>query len=409
MVTACYKPVVNGVTRMIDLYREALTAAGHEVTIFTLGAPNRKGAPEEAGVIHSPGVPLGDSGYYFTLGYSHAAQQALAEMEILHCHHLFMSVEMAHRYGNCPIVYTNHTRYDLYTGAYTPLPQPAADAIMRQIWPGFTDYCDVVITPSQRVREVMRNFGVRRPITVIPNGIEVEQFQNPSAPCGKRDLGLPDDAPLLIYVGRLAEEKNLHHLLSQFALAQELRSDLRLLIVGSGPQEATLREQARVLQIEAAIQFAGAVAPEEVPNLLAAGDVFVTASVSEVHPLSIVEAMAARLPVVAVRSPGIEETVDHGKSGLLVSRPEGLAAAMVALLAQPERRAAMGAWAREASARYDIGETAARTVHLYEELRETRPDLKRKREHGRWLRRGRAELPDFPLVEQLSRLLPVDE
>ena len=409
MVSACYKPVVNGVTRMISLYHEALTAAGHDVTIFTLGASRQNGAPEEPDVIRSPAVPLGDSGYYFTLGYSRAAQRGLAEMEILHCHHLFMSVEMAHRYGNCPIVYTNHTRYDLYTGAYTPLPQPAADALMRQIWPEFTDYCDVVVTPSERVRDVMRGFGVRRPITVIPNGIEVAQFQNPPAPYRKCDLGIPQAAPLLIYVGRLAEEKNLHRLLPQVAIAREIVPDLHLLVVGDGPQAAALREQARELRIATAVHFRGAVVAEDVPNLLAAGDGFVTASESEVHPLSIVEAMAAGLPVVAVHSPGIEDTVEHGQSGLLVSRAEGLAAAMVGLLAQPERRASMGASARRASERYDIRQTVSRTVRLYQELRERRPDLERRREHGRWARHGRPRLPAFALVEQLGRLLRADK
>jgi 1,2-diacylglycerol 3-alpha-glucosyltransferase len=111
---------------------------------------------------------------------------------------------MAHRYGRCPIVYTNHTRYDLYTGAYTALPQPTADAIMRQIWPDFTDYCDVVITPSASVRDVMRDFGVRQPIRVIPNGIHLAPFTQPQAPRSRASLGVPEDTILTAYTGRLA-------------------------------------------------------------------------------------------------------------------------------------------------------------------------------------------------------------
>ncbi|HMT20274.1 MAG TPA: glycosyltransferase, partial [Promineifilum sp.] len=162
MVSATYDPaVVNGAVRMVSLYQRHLEALGHEVYIFALGQSDETDAA--ARIVRSPGIRLGNYGYYLGMGYTREAQTLLAQMDIVHCHHLLMSVEMAHRYARCPIVYTNHTRYDLYTGAYTPLPQPTADAIMRQVWPEFTDYADVVVTPSASVRDVMLEFGVRRP------------------------------------------------------------------------------------------------------------------------------------------------------------------------------------------------------------------------------------------------------
>lgn len=398
MVTACYKPVINGVTRMVTLYKAELEAAGHEVTVFTLGEPDPAG--EDENVVRSPAISLGKSGYYFTFGYNREARELLREMDIIHCHHLFMGVEMAHRYGRCPIVYTNHTRYDLYTGAYTALPQPAADAIMRQIWPDFTDYCDVVITPSASVRDVMRDFGVRQPIRVIPNGIALEPFAQPPAPCSRQSLGVPGDAVLLVYTGRLASEKNLEQLLEQFALAREIVPALHLLLIGDGPAAGELRKQAERLAVPGAVHFTGSVPYTEVGNFLAAADLYATASITEVHPLTVIEAMAAGLPVAAVSSPGIVDTVEHGRTGYLSSRPAGLSAALVALASDPVRRQEMAEAARAASARYDIKETAAETIALYEELRETRPDLRRQREHGRWV------LPSPPpLLEQLARLI----
>lgn len=398
MVTACYKPVINGVTRMVTLYKAELEDAGHEVIVFTLGEPDPQGDDEN--VVRSPAIPLGKTGYYFTFGYNRVAREKLQEMEIIHCHHLFMSVEMAHRYGRCPIVYTNHTRYDLYTGAYTALPQPAADAIMRQIWPEFTDYCDVVITPSASVRDVMRDFGVRQPIRVVPNGINLEPFAQPSAPRSRDSLGIPGGAILVAYTGRLAAEKNPSQLLDQFALAREIVPSLHLLLVGAGPAAGGLREQARRLGVEDVVHFAGSVPYLEVGNYLAAADLFATASITEVHPLTVIEAMAAGLPVVGVRSPGIVDTVEHTITGFLSSKPAGLAAAIAAIASNPGRRREMGKAARAASARYDIRETVTQTVKLYEELRETRPDLQRKDEHGRWV------LPTPPpLLEQLARLV----
>ncbi|MCA9940733.1 MAG: glycosyltransferase [Anaerolineales bacterium] len=393
MVTACYKPVVNGVTRMVSLYKERLTALGHDVTVFTLGEPDPAG--DEAGVVRSPGIPLGETGYYLGFRYRQEAQARLRQMDILHCHHLMMSVELAYRYGQCPIVYTNHTRYDLYTGAYTPLPQQTADAIMRQIWPELTDLCDVVIAPSASLRDVMASFGVRRPIAVIENGVELALFRQPPRPLRREDLGLPD-GPVLIFVGRLAEEKNISTLLRQFAIARESSPAASLLIIGDGPQRAHLQEEARALGLVEAVHFAGTIPYAAIPNYLAAADLFVTASVSEVHPLTVIEAMAAGLPVVAVASPGIAETVVSGVSGLLTQYAEGgLAVGMSTLMLDAEKRRQMGRSAQEASRRFDIDRTVRRTLDLYDDVRRQYHDSPRQRNRRNWQTQ----------IEQLGQLL----
>lgn len=401
MVTAVYKPVINGVTHMIALYKQQLEAVGHEVTVFTLGEPDPEG--DEPGVMRSPALALGNYGYYVSMRYTREAQERLREMDILHCHHLFMSVDMAHRYAHCPIVYTNHTRYDLYTGAYMPLPQPAADALMRQIWPEYTDLADVVVTPSESMRQVMLDFGVRRPIVVIENGVDLRPFRRPNHAFSRAELGIPETAVVGVYLGRLSQEKNLDVLLRQFAVARDLLPDLHLLVVGKGPAAEDLAAYADALGLAACVHFTGAMPYDAVPGTLATADFFVTASVSEVHPLTVIEAMAAGLPVAASRSPGIVDTVQSGETGLLAADPEtGLAAAIVGLASNGALRREMSAAARAASERYDIRRTVARTLALYERLRETRPDLQREKEHGRWYR-NRDRLR--PMIDQLARLV----
>lgn len=401
MVTACYKPVVNGVTRMIALYKAELEAMGHEVHIFTLGEPDPAG--DEPGVVRSSAVALGESGYYVSVRYSSQAQALMQKMDILHCHHLFMSVEMAHRYAHCPIVYTNHTRYDLYTGTYAQLPQPAADALMRRVWPDFTDFADVVITPSQSVRQVMRDFGVRRPITVIENGIPIAPFRHPSNPFCKAMLGIPETAVLMAYAGRLSSEKDLALLLQQVAIVVDLAPDTHLMLIGGGPMEDDLRQMTVALGIDGNVHFTGAVAYADIPNYLASADFFVTASQTEVHPLTVIEAQAAGLPVVGVASPGLVDTILQGVSGMLTRRPEGgLSAAMAVLAFDKGLRQQFARGAVANSQRFDIKQTVEKTLLLYEQLCAERPDLSRKKEHGRWLL-NRDKLQ--PLVTQLSRLL----
>lgn len=406
MVSATYDPsVVNGAVRMVSLYQRHLEALGHEVYIFTLGDSSETDAA--ARIVRSPGIRLGHYGYYLGMGYTREAQALLRRMDIVHCHHLLMSVEMAHRYADCPIVYTNHTRYDLYTGTYTPLPQPAADAIMRQVWPEFTDLADVVIAPSESVRRVMEEFGVRARTVVIENGIDLAPFLRPGKPRAKGDYGLTDSARLLVFVGRLSNEKNLPALLRQFANARHLIADLHLAIFGKGPQEEELRRLAAEMALDACVHFRGVVPYDEVADWLAAADAFVTASTSEAHPLTIIEAMAAGKPIAAIHSPGISDTVEPGVSGFLAQTEDGLDAAIVALLSDPAQTRAMGEKAREASRRFDIHRTVAETVKLYDELLETRPDLQRRHEHGRWSRRTEKW---GTLLDQLAQLLrPSDE
>jgi len=389
---------------MVGLYQQYLTALGHEVTVFALG--DDRAEDRAAGIVRSPGIRLGDHGYFVSLGYTREAQNLLAQMDIVHCHHLFMSVEMAHRYARCPIVYTNHTRYDLYTGTYTPLPQPAADAIMRQLWPEFTDLADTVIAPSESVRQLMLEFGVRCPTVVIENGIELESFLRPARLRRKADLGLPDTAFVLMFVGRLAAEKNVPALLQQFAQACRVVPDLYLVIIGKGPQEGELRAAAEALA-PGRVHFTGVVPYGEIGGWLAAADAFATASTSEVHPLTIIEAMAAGKPVAGISSPGIVDTVEPGVTGFTAETVDGLDAALVALAANPERARAMGAAAREASRRFDMRRTAALTVELYESLLAARPDLRREHEHGLWLRRSERW---GAMLEQLAQLVrPADD
>ena len=404
MVTACYKPVVNGVTRMVSLYKEHLEATGHEVTIFTLGDPDPN---DEPGVIRSPGFMLGDYGYYISMRYSSEAQARLQEMDIIHCHHLFMSVEMAHRYGRSPIVYTNHTRYDLYTGSFISLPQPAADAIMRQVWPEFTDYADVVVTPSASVRDVMLEFGVRRPIELIENGVDLRPFHYPTQPLSKTDLNMPETAVLVTYVGRLSPEKDVDILLEQFAIAKDVVPNLYLMVMGKGACQPDLERQARYLGLGNSVLFTGPIPYDQVTNYLAAADLFATASVTEVHPLTVIEAMAAGLPVVGISSPGIVDIVESGKSGLLTTKPAGgLAAALVGLASNEAKRREMAQAARHDSERFDIDNTIQRTLALYERLRRERPDLRRKKMHGRRIFDSERLQP---VVGQLGKLLRPDE
>jgi glycosyltransferase involved in cell wall biosynthesis len=222
----------------------------------------------------------------------------------------------------------------------------------------------------------------------------------------KSDLGFPEASPLLMFVGRLSSEKSVDVLLHSFAEARRRRPDLRLAIIGKGPDSEAMVKLAAELELADTALFTGAVPFDAIPNHLAAADAFVTASTSEVHPLTVIEAMAAGKPIVAIASPGIDDTVVNGETGYLAEDEKRLAEAMLAVVSDPAHLHRMGQAAGRASKRYDIRRTVDLTEALYERLLVDRPDLSREREHGRWSRRTEMWAP---LLDQLSGLLSPPE
>ena len=374
-LTEVYKPVINGVTNSISLHKRVLESWGHKVFVFALGHEDYE--DDELYVIRSPAIPLSDTGYHLSFLFSRRAREKIKTMDVLHVHHPFISgrqaVSLGKRY-DIPVVFTNHTRYHVQASYYIPfVPEGLSRAFLEAYLPRFADQCDLVVAPSRGIKRVLRELGVTCRVEVVPNGVDVAQFQRPPAPLSRRDLGLPDRATVAITVGRLGPEKNLSFLLRAFARIAAEVPDLHLVVIGGGPEEARLGEMARFLGLARRARLVGEVPYEQMPNWLAMGDFFAFASVSESHPLVVLEALAAGLPVLGIPCPGVEDTVVDGLNGL--SSPEDVdvfAAQMRRLATEPDLRAPLAAGARETCGQYDIRRTSATLLAHYERLVEER-------------------------------------
>jgi glycosyltransferase involved in cell wall biosynthesis len=243
-------------------------------------------------------------------------------MDVLHVHHPFVSGRLALRYRrgpSQPVVFTSHTRYDLHADAYLP---PGLRALGRYfllaLLRGFCRRCDRALAPTERMRARLREWGVGCPIEVIALGLDLEPFRrvpiSPGATAGN-NVDPADGTVVAIFVGRLGPEKNLDLLLESFAAVAGSRPRFELVVAGDGPQRKRLEERAASLAVDDRIRFAGMVAHEEVANLLRRADLFVTPSLTEVQPLSVLEAMAAGLPVLGLESAGVGDLVDDGATG----------------------------------------------------------------------------------------------
>ena len=371
MMTDVYKPYVSGVTNYISLNKKAFEQVGHEVYVFTFGDSGV--IDDETNIIRSPGIPLIYSGFYLSVTYNTLARRLLGTMDVVHVQHPFLSGSIAWRFcrpRGIPIVFTNHTRYDLYAQAYIPILGDAIGIPMLQAYlPVFCRACDLVIAPSNGIRQVLSNLGVDAPIQVIPNGVNLEPFINDRKQLDRSIFGFTPDNVVLIYVGRLGPEKNLPFLLRCFAGTTHAYDHVRLVIAGDGPQRNDLHEQVNSLGIGSKVHFAGWVAYDELPGYLAMADAFVTASVTESHPLSVIEAMAAGLPVLGIDSPGVGDTVEDNLTGFLATQdPTVFTAKMGRIVTDNALRKSMGERARLASKDYAIERTSTLVEEQYKRL-----------------------------------------
>jgi 1,2-diacylglycerol 3-alpha-glucosyltransferase len=371
MLVDVYKPHISGITNYISLNKKFLEKAGHEVFVFTFGDEDYP--DDEANIIRSRGLPLVDTGYYISFRYRRQARKLVYTMDIAHVHHPFLSGSLARRYCGSlgiPIVFTNHTRYDLYTQAYLPrLPDVIGESMLQAYLPSFCRACDMVVSPSKGMRDVLRRFGVDSPIEVVPNGVNLEPLMQEVEPVNRAQLGFSNEDTILIYVGRLGPEKNLPFLLRSFAGAVGAFEKMGLILVGDGPERDNLEDRVRAMGIASKVHFTGLVDYSRLPHYLAAADAFVTASVTEVHPLSVIEAMAAGLPVLGIQSPGVGDTVQDGDTGLLSEEElAAFTAKMMRMVIEPERRKEMGLAARRASKAYDIELTSQMMLDRYQML-----------------------------------------
>jgi 1,2-diacylglycerol 3-alpha-glucosyltransferase len=371
MLADAYKPHMSGITNYIELNKRYLEGAGHEVYVFTFGDEDHP--DDEPRVIRSPGLPLVDTGYYLSFRYTKQAKALLQSMDVVHVHHPFLSGRLALRYCrplNIPIVFTNHTRYDLYAQAYLPgLPPEISDSLLETYMPDFCAAVDMVISPSAGMAEVLRKFKVEAPITIVPNGVEIQRFLKVGNPAGRSELGLSENDLLLVYTGRLAPEKNLPFLLKAFGGVAQALENAHLLLVGDGPEREKLEELVAHSGLDSRIHFIGRVSYEDLPAYLAMCDVFVTASVSEVHPLSVIEAMAAGLPIMGIRSVGVGDTVQDGVTGFLSNQDlAAFTAKLTRLCLDTALRHKMGQAARKESERYAIERTTDLLLDHYERL-----------------------------------------
>lgn len=374
LFTECYHPMRNGVVVSVTSLARVFTELGHAVTIFTAHHPDQE-SQEDENIIRFPSITFPSRARYpMAIPVATGEARRLLQEEhfdIIHSNSLMGMGQVAvawHRRREIPLIFTYHTLIDEYTH-YIPLPQKWLRRGAVHLSREYSNSANQIIAPSRYVATRLRRFGVTQPITVIPTGIDLDEFD--AVPPGgevRERYNIPTGVPLLVYAGRLAREKNLPRLLRAFRLVRAAEPDAHLLMIGGGPFERGLCRLIEELELTSHVHLTGFVPRDEVVRCLRAGDCFFFTSRTETQGLVIGEAMACHIPVVAVNAAATAETVSSGVEGLLVPDADApLAEAALTLLRDANLRAQMGQAARSKAENLSLACSTRRVLEVYEQ------------------------------------------
>ncbi|MCC2596589.1 glycosyltransferase [Pusillimonas sp. MFBS29] len=320
MFTNTYRPHVGGVANSVAWLTDSLRGAGHRVLVV---APEFPGCRPDDGVLRIPAVQnFRGSDFSVPIPLTVSLSETLDDFspDLVHSHHPFLLGDTALRVSarfDLPIVYTCHTRYELY-GHYVAQDAPLLQRLVLSLALGYCDLCDAVVAPSQSMADFLTEHGVTAPVKTIPTGIDPRSFSGGDGNGLRSSLGIPADAFVVGHVGRLAIEKNLDYLTD--AIIDFLQSEKRahFLVAGDGPMKESIARAFAAHGLAHRVHLPGAVKGDSLAGMYAAMDAFAFSSHSETQGLVLAEAMAAGVPVVALDAFGTREMVRSGFNGWLL-------------------------------------------------------------------------------------------
>ena len=335
LFTETYYPEINGVATSVYTLKNELEKRGHNVYVFTTTTP---GAPEhEHNVFRVPSIPFifiteRRVGVFYQPKLAHTIRKL--NLDIIHTHTEFslgifgriMAKEL-----KLPIVHTYHTIYEDYTHYLTRF--KALDGRAKAFARTYSKVCcntvEQVIVPTEKTKELLMTYNVHSDISVVPTGIDLHKFD--PAQYSDKDVnelkekyGIKPEEKVLLYLGRVSQEKNVEEIVSAMPEYMGIRKDAKFVIVGSGPALEKLENMVKGFGLSNRFVFTGSQPWDRIGLFYRLGDVFVSASKSETQGLTYIEAMASGLPVVARKDKCLEDILAEGKNGFTFTDKEGL-------------------------------------------------------------------------------------
>lgn len=388
MLTNNYKPFVGGVPISIERLSKSLRSLGHEVYIF---APTYDNQCDEEFVIRYKSLKGKISGRVVLpniFDMEIEKKFKALKFDIIHVHHPMLLGNIAQYLGkkyNIPVVYTYHTRYEEYLHFLKPfeLLESRGDKIGDKILNyskekfvpnrirNFVNRCDLVFAPTETMKEYLLRSGAESKVEILPTGLEDEYFnENKKGSREVRNKYIRDNKYLFCTVSRLSKEKNLHFFIDGLLeLKNKIGDCFNTVVIGDGPLKKELEERVQRLGLHNNVTFIGKVDNKKIKEYYGACDLFLFSSKSETQGIVLLEAMASKLPVVAVKASGVMDVVENGVNGYMTTgNEEDWANRIWDIIMNNNLRLKFKDGAFRTSKEYSDSKIAKLALHYYEEV-----------------------------------------
>ena len=380
LFTDTYPPFINGVSTSVLMLKKALEKQGHKVYVVTVNNKDLKYHLEEDGtVLRIPGIPIGLYDYRLTGIYPVRAVNIIRKwkLDVIHSHTEFGIGTFARVFSkqfNIPLVHTYHTMYEDYIHYITKGYFNKSSKKIVEYLTMF--YCDTtanaLIVPTKKTYDLFKEkYEYNKAIHIIPTGIELDRFylENMNEETTKKinkELGFKKTDFIIIFVGRLAQEKNIEFLLDAQLDLVKKHKNIKLVIVGDGPDAPKYKEFIEKNHMENNIIMTGKVPYDDMPSYYHIADVFTTASLSETQGLTVIEAMAASLAPVCIDDECFRNVITDDLDGKIFKDKDGYIKAILDLYNDHEKLANLSYHARLHSEVHSSKYYAERVLEVYE-------------------------------------------
>lgn len=319
-----YEYQINGVCTSINVLRDELRKLGHDVRVLALNRDKESVMEKTDYLFGSFSIPVYPDARLSMKFYDKMIDDVIAwKPDIVHVQTEFSSYVIARKIIkrlNVPVVHTCHTVFSEYVRYFLPkFMTPFGNFTISKIVKKEYNRAGLIVAPTNKIKIMLKKYGVKKPVVVIPTGIDIDRFKKRITNNEKKELlnslNIPLNSEILVSVSRIGEEKNIEELINYFSRIVKTRDNLYFVIVGDGPNKENLISMVKNLKLTKKIIFTGMIPPKDIYKYYQIGNIFVSASISESQGLTYIEALANGIPLVCRYDSCLDNVIDFGVNG----------------------------------------------------------------------------------------------
>ena len=374
-----YTPYISGLVTSEVMLKRALEKLGHEVYVVTANLESFKYEyDEKERILRIPGIPTGIYDSRFTSVYPVRAINKIKSwnLDVIHSQTEFAIGTFARIFAKqykIPLVHTYHTMYEDYIYYITKGYFEKSSKKLVEYLTKF--YCDktateLIVPTNKTYRLFKEKYKVEKNINIIPTGIETERFYKESINQKKvqelkKKYNISKKDFVILFVGRIAEEKNITFLIDSQKELVKKHNNIKLVIVGDGPDKEKYEEYSKELGLEKNIIFTGKAKWEDIPYYYHMSNVFTSASKTETQGLTVIEAMASNICPVCMKDEAFQSMITEDLNGLLFKTEEEYQSQIIRLYENPKELERFNKQARIQAETYSSKFYAERVLSVY--------------------------------------------